>query len=106
MDITNLKLISWNSRGFSEIKSKFISEYMTSKTILCNQENFMLRQNAFKLSSPFSATHHVFVKPAIKENLDRGRPRGGLFTAVPISLRNYFHDISPNNWREKKKVLY
>ena len=92
MDITNLKLISWNSRGFSEIKSKFISEYMTSETILCNQENFMLRQNAFKLSSPSSATHLVFVKPAIKEN-------GGLFTAVPISLRNYFHDISPINWR-------
>ena len=99
IDITNLKLISWNSRGFSEIKSKFISEYMTSETVLCNQENFMLRQNAFKLSSPSSATHLVFVKPAIKEN-------GGLFTAVPISLRNYFHDISPNNWREKKKVLY
>ena len=42
---------------------------------------------------------HVFIKPALKDNLDRGRPKGGLCTAISNQFKNYVKDISPNSWR-------
>ena len=77
-----VKIVSWNSRGFSELKSDFINEIDSDMTIFCNRENFILKKNSYKIEQCFS-DRHVFIKPALKDNLDRGRPRGGMFTAIP-----------------------
>ena len=93
-----VKIVSWNSRGFSEIKSDFINEINSDMTIICNQENFILKKNSYKIEQCFS-DRHVFIKPALKDNLDRGRPRGGMFTAIPNCFKDIAEDISPKNWR-------
>ena len=93
------KVISWNSRGFGENKSIFISDNTDkTNTIVCVQEHFILRKNAYKVLNAFSDMH-VFFKPAVKNNLDKGRPRGGLSIAIPTSIKKYVQDISPTNWR-------
>ena len=79
MDSLDLKLVSWNSRGFNEYKSKFLTEYFSDCTIICNQENFILRQNAYKIVNCVGENYHVFIKPTVKNSLDKGRPKGGLF---------------------------
>ena len=49
---------SYNSRGFSDLKQDFIrlliSDHVTGNKlpILCNQENFILRDNSYKLVVP------------------------------------------------------
>ena len=94
-----IQLMSWNSRGFNETKSDFISELCDRNfTIFCNQENFMLKKNSYKIDN-CCGDMKFFIKPAIKDNLDKGRPKGGLFTAIPESFKSFAEDISPNNWR-------
>ena len=66
--------------------------------ILCNQENFILRGNAYKIIQAFP-DYHIFINPAVKTNLDTGRPRGGMFIAVPNSVKGQVCDVSPGHWR-------
>ena len=48
-------IVSWNSRGSSEQKLQFMKKLVSSEIvgdkirILCNQENFILRSNSYKL---------------------------------------------------------
>ena len=72
MDPLNLKIISWNSRGFNEYKSDFLKEYICDNTIICNQENFILQQNVYKIVNNLGDKYHVYLKPAVKQNLDKG----------------------------------
>ena len=48
----------------------------------------------------------MFIKPAVKENQDSGRPKGGLFIAVPENLKERFCDVSPTNWRVQAVLFY
>ena len=66
--------------------------------IICNQENFMLKANAYKILQTMS-DFHVFINPAVKNSLDRGRPRGGMFIAVPDCIKSQVSDVSPGHWR-------
>ena len=66
--------------------------------ILCNQENFILRGNAYRIIQAFPG-YHLFINPAVKTNLDTGRPKGGMFIAVPNSLKSQVVDVSPGHWR-------
>ena len=67
-------------------------------TILCNQENFLLQSNIYKIQQTFPL-HQVFIKPAVSNGHDRGRAKNGMFIAVPECLKNNIEDISPDFYR-------
>ena len=110
--ITGNKLcvISYNSRGFSQEKYAFCNYLLSSEfcgpnvPVLCNQENFILRGNAYKIKQALS-DHHILIKPAVKETTDKGRAKNGMFVAVPKEFRNKIQDVSPSHWRLQAVLL-
>ena len=95
---------SYNSRGFSSIKQDFIrfllSDTVTASSIpiFCNQENFILRENSYKLRKALPG-YHLLINPAVKNHLNTGRPSNGMFIAFPNSVKNDITDVSPGFWR-------
>ena len=41
----------------------------------------------------------LIVNPAVKNNLNQGRPSNGMFIAYPNSIKNLVTDVSPGFWR-------
>jgi hypothetical protein len=66
--------------------------------VLCNQENFLLRENNFKVRQALPNCHIVF-KGARKNQLNTGRPANGMFIAIPDKFNGCVRDVSPENWR-------
>ena len=102
--VNSFCLISYNSRGFCKLKQDFC-RYIISKEvvgsslpIICNQENFLLKSNSYKINNSLPG-FHVVSKPAEISSFERGRPRGGLFIALPNILRSCVVDVSPSHWR-------
>ena len=96
-------LVSYNSRGFGVEKQDFMKELINvfcqdKLTILCNQENFLLRSNTYRIQQTFPQ-HQLFIKPAVSNGHDRGRAKNGMFIAVPECLKNNIEDISPDCYR-------
>ena len=48
---------------------------------------------------------HVLVNPAVKDVLDTGRPKGGLFMVFPNFMKNQVTDVSPRFWRIQAVTL-
>ena len=98
-------LLLWNSRGSSEQKMQFLQKLVSpcivgSKIpIICNQENFLLRSNSYKIFQAVPG-FHFFIKPAVKDVLDRGRPKNGMFIGIPDSIRKHVKDVSPTHWHD------
>ena len=96
--------ISYNSRGFSSIKIDFIKHLISQEVvgsklpIICNQENFLLRDNSYKIIKALPG-YQVLINPAIKISHDKGRPRNGMFIAFPSTIKNTVTDVSPGSWR-------
>ena len=103
----NLCLISYNSRGYDTCKQNFTKMLSTltgcSLTIICNQENFLLKNNDYivKKSLP---DHHIVFKPALKKGLN-GRPKNGMVIAVPKLLQGMIKDVSPQSYRIQSIIL-
>ena len=72
--------------------------------VICNQENFLLHGNSYILNKVFPK-FHIVVKPAVKVSIDGGRPRNGMFIAVPDKLKNNISDVSPGHWRIQAVLL-
>jgi hypothetical protein len=72
--------------------------------ILCNQENFILKANVYKLFQAIPG-FQFFVNPAIKSGQDRGRPANGMFICVPDCIKSCVTDISPGHWRVQAVVI-
>lgn len=92
---------SFNSRGFDEDKQD-ICRLLTLKNdsnipILCNQENFLLRNNSYKVRQCL-ADSHIYFKEAVMES-SYGRPKNGMFIAVPKEIKENVTDVSPDHWR-------
>ena len=68
--------------------------------ILCNQENFILRENAYKLKNSFP-DHKLIINPAVKKNLTLGRPSNAMFITFPVNIRDQVTAVSPGFWRLK-----
>lgn len=105
-----LRILSYNSRGFDSIKQKFCQNLLRENgtddqkiSILCNQENFVLRGNKFKINQALP-NHHIIFKSAVKNNLD-GRPRNGMFIAIPDDIKGNVNDVSPQHWRIQAIIL-
>ena len=79
-----LCFISYNSRGFGHLKIDFckylLSEYFVGEKIpiLCNQENFLLRGNSYKINKNFPG-FHVLINPAVKESPGKGRAKWNVY---------------------------
>ena len=79
--------------------------------IIANQENFILRSNSYKVNQALP-DFKIFFKPSVKEHID-GRPKNGMFIAIPEKIKSCVIDVSPDNWRvqavivntEKSKLL-
>ena len=63
-----------------------------------------MKGNIYKIIQAFP-NYHAIIKPAKKENLDRGRARNGMFILVPSYLKNCIQDVSPAYWRVQAAVL-
>ena len=106
MDSEDLCVISYNSRGFDGSKKDFIKSLPViggCSTVICNQENFLLKNNEY-MAKQILPEHHLFCKPAVKEGFD-GRPKNGMFVAVPITLKEKSKDISPGSDRVQCVVI-
>ena len=66
--------------------------------ILCNQENFQLRDNSYRLNQALPG-FKLLIKPAVKNDLNYGRPSNGMFIAFPDTIMNQVKDVSPDFWR-------
>ena len=103
-------MISYNTRGFSKHKEDTCNYLLDSHfgdkklNILCNQEHFLLKSNSYKIKKAFPG-YYVILKPAVKNTHDKGRPKGGLFIAVPDIFKNEVRDISPSFWRTQAIIL-
>ena len=110
MTRTNVCCVSYNSRGFSSIKTNFI-KYLVSREvvgdklpILCNQENFILRDNSYKLTNALPG-FQLLINPAVKYSQDKGRPKNGMFIAFPDKIKNDVKDVSPGFWRIQAALI-
>ncbi len=101
-------IYSFNSRGFSEEKQELCRVLMVGSEnnapILCNQENFLLHGNRRKVKQCLPNSR-IFFKKAVKDSLNRGRARNGMFIAVPMHLKDHVKDVSPDHWRVQAIVL-
>ena len=103
----DLCIFSYNSRGFSEDKQEICRQLMTETEryfpILCNQENFLLKGNSYKVKQCLPGTKIVF-KKAEKEMLE-GRPRNGMFIAIPTGIAQHVVEIPTNHWRVQAVII-
>ena len=65
----------------------------------------MLRGNSYIIKKCLPDAH-VIIKEAVKSSHDSGRPKNGMFIAVPSQLKQFVTDISPNNWRVQAIILH
>ena len=102
-----LCIFSYNSRGFSLDKQVFCRNLIMSSgcklTVLCNQENFLLKANGYIIKQALPDFHILF-KPALKECIE-GRPRNGMFIAMPKTITENVTDISPDHWRVQAALI-
>ena len=102
-------VFSYNSRGFSEQTQEFCKYLLNSVgskklAILCNQENFILKGNCYKIQQTFP-DYYPIIKPALKETLDKGRGRNGMFILIPNDLKSLVIDVSPSHWRIQAAII-
>ena len=81
------------------------NQFVGNKTpVLCNQENFIMRGNCYKIVKALEG-YHVIIKPAVKDSHDKGRAKNGMFVAVPSTIKNQISDVSPVYWRIQAVML-
>ncbi len=102
-------IYSYNSRGFAQEKQDLCKILMCSTgstyPMLCNQENFVLRGNGYKIKKCLPGAH-VIIKEAIKSSHNNGRPKNGMFIAMPAELKEFVTDISPKHWRIQAVIVH
>ena len=65
--------------------------------IFCNQENFLLKENTYKVYQTLPG-FQIIPNPALLKNQTKGRPCNGMFIAYPDFLKNQVTNVSPGNW--------
>ena len=72
--------------------------------ILCNQENFVLKANTYRLEQAIPG-FQFYINPAVKNIQDTGRPMNGMFICVPDQIKSSVQDVSPGHWRIQALVI-
>ena len=102
--------ISYNSRGFDSLKTNLVRQLVSKEVvgtkvpIICNQENFIIRENSYKINRALPG-FQVLVNPAVKNDLGLGRPKNGMFIAFPEKIKSSVTDVSPGHWRLQAVVV-
>ena len=100
-----INIYSYNSRGFNADEQERCRNLLNANNdqlpILCNQENFLLKSNGHIIEQSHI---HIIFKPATKVFLN-GRPKNGMFIAIPKSMKSKAKDVSPNNSRLQAIIL-
>ena len=88
-DMKDRCIFSYNSRGFHEDNQavcKDLPKIAGNKfSIICNQENFLLEGNEYKIEQ-YLPDHHIYFKPATKVGLT-GRPKNGILLRYRSTLK-------------------
>ena len=104
---TDICIHSYNSRGFDVDKQDVCKLLMLNNNsiipILCNQEHFQLQGNSYKIKQALPDCR-IFFKKAIKDTTD-GRPKNGMFIAVPKEIEENVEDVSPHHWRIQAVII-
>ena len=99
-------IYSYNPRGFSEDKQDVCKILFVDTEkyypILCNQENFLLKGNNYKIKQCLPNARVIF-KEAIKASFE-GRPKNRMFVAIPLEIELVI-DVSPTHWRVQAIIL-
>ena len=72
--------------------------------ILCNQDNFLLQGNGYKIEQCLHKSRIIF-KKAIKDALNNGRPKNGMFIVVPKKFKGCAKEMPTNHWRLQAVTL-
>ena len=83
----NICIFLYNSRGFNECKKDFMKSLVSiagCQAIICNQENFILKNNAYVVKQTLP-DHKIFFKEASKSGLE-GTPKNSMLAAITKSL--------------------
>ena len=65
--------------------------------IICNQENFILNENSYRVNQTLP-DFHVFFNPAVKKWI-QGRAKNGMFIAVPNAIKEKVKLVSSEHMR-------
>ena len=102
-----LNIFSYNSRGFGADKQDILKTLAVtddkSIPIICNQENFLLSNNSYKVKQCLPGSDIYFKKAEM--DLVAGRTKNGMFIAVPLAFKEYVKNESPNHWRIQAVVI-
>ena len=100
-------IFSYNSRGFHDGNQLICKELLTIAgnkiPIICNQENFLLNANKFKVEQCLP-DYHIYFNPANKEKLT-GRPSNDMFIAIPKYLKSKVTEVSSLSSRIQAVIL-
>ena len=84
-----INIFSYNSRGFAEHKQSICKTLALKDNqtvpIICVQEHFLQRGNSYKVKQCLP-NFHILFKTAVMDS-DLGRPKNGMFIAVPIEIK-------------------
>ena len=106
-DKDGICIFSYNSRGFTDDKQDvcklLFADIENYYPILCNQENFLLKGNNYKVKQSLPNARVIF-KEAMKDSFE-GSPKNGMFMAIPLEIKELVRDVSPPHWRVQAIVL-
>ena len=71
--------------------------------ILCYQENFLLLNNGFRVKQALPDCHIFFRKGEM--DTIQGRPKNGMFIAVPKKIKENGFEVSPHHWRNQAVIV-
>ena len=98
---------SYNSRSFSAnsaIVCNKLNNLFDSIPIILNQENFVLKGNAYRIRQALPESH-TLIKLAEKSNQNSGRPKNDMFVSIPLTFRSLLKDVSPSHYRVQAVLL-
>ena len=72
--------------------------------ILCKQENILLRGNGYRIEQCLHISR-IFFKKAIKDALNNGKPKNGMFIAVPKKFKGCAEEMPTNHCRLQAVTL-
>ena len=76
---------------------------LRQRNILCNKKNFLLKGNNYKVAQCLPNARVIF-KEEIKDSCG-GRPKNGMFVAIPLEIKELILDVSPTHWRVQAIIL-
>lgn len=99
LNYNNLRMISYNCRGYNVTKLPYIASLLTSCDILFLQEHWLSESQLHNLNN-ISSSHMSTGTCGFDNNeILMGRPYGGCAILWPVNLKGFTHFVDTNNRR-------